>query len=129
MSSLEHSNQMRTSKYDHYIKNPLTQYHCHYILTKVLPKSVEYISKLDLDNLYWRRIVQYHVRNCYKYITNKSELRKFVLNKIIDYYQHIISIILQLKPSYHQSFYQVCTQYLLFMYHPYTQISHQHHYI
>ena len=85
-------------------REALDDSHCDHLLTVVVPKSVSFLCKTDLGNLYESDIIHYQKVNCPTYTTQSSELREFLLNKIIQYFEFIIEMILSLKPNYDRSF-------------------------
>eukprot|EP01084_Bolivina_argentea_P225201 380637_1 len=85
----------------------LDSQHCYHLLSIVLPKSVEFLCKTDLNNLYDQDIIQYQKINCQSYTTNSAECREFLVDKIENYFEFIIQFIFNLKPNYQKEFYDV----------------------
>ena len=81
--------------------------HCNYVLTDVLPKSVDFITKIDLNCLYYHDIISYQKENCQQYTSNHAECREFLVNKAYQYFEQVIQLILTMKPSAYTEFCEV----------------------
>ena len=101
--------------------------HCAYVLTMVLPKSIEYLCKTDVNNLYHQDILQYQKSNHLEISKTTTELREFLVTKTGAFFERVITLILRLKPSTYPEFYDVISLFLslslLFILHYFHSLS------
>ena len=70
------------------------------------------LPKSDLNSLYYQDIITYQKENCQYYATNHSERRELSVNKVYQYFEQVIQMILSMKPNAYREFYDVSTSFI-----------------